>query len=391
MDNQQKLFQDPYSFYFEQRANDNLKFFTMNEDYNSEGFWGVFRYNQALDILKNIISTSKNFSVLKNENNKSIYDLHLLNRDGGDHARLRKLSLKFFSASSLSKFDHVIEDVIDARMSIVLKNPNIDLINDFARKVPIQVILKLIGIKSNNADEIASWINDILIDSLLLDANLKIKRKSAVDSFILFVSDLIKSESDYEIDSLIYHLIFSCREEKLSQDELISYLIFLMVAGHETTIDLMGNSLYTLLCNKKFSTELKKNPDLIISFIEEVLRLESPVQRTTFRVLNNNTTIAGTNLKEGEQVRIFIGSVNRDESIFPMSETFLLDRNPNPHLAFGFGPHNCIGQYLARVETKIAILKILPFISNFLLLGEPSWKFSNFSRGLESLSIKNLN
>ena len=108
-------------------------------------------------------------------------------------------------------------------------------------------------------------------------------------------------------------------------------------------------------------------------------------------MLNNNTTLAGTNLKEGEQVRIFIGSVNRDESIFPMSETFLLDRNPNPHLAFGFGPHNCIGQYLARVETKIAILKILPFISNFLLLGEPSWKFSNFSRGLESLSIKNLN
>ena len=192
-------------------------------------------------------------------------------------------------------------------------------------------------------------------------------------------------------NSLIYHLILSAKNEKLSNDELIAYIMFLILAGHETTADLIGNSLLILLKNKEILHNISKNLDFIDLFIEEVLRFESPVQRTTFRVLVNDVKISDQRLKKGDQIRIFIGSVNRDESVFDMPDKFIFNRSPNPHLAFGFGPHNCIGQYLARAEAKSAILKIAPFLLKLDIVdSEPRWKYNNFSRGLESLKVKEL-
>jgi pimeloyl-[acyl-carrier protein] synthase len=389
---ERQLFEDPYNFYAQNRATGQLKFFYLNEDYDSEGFWGIFLYNQALDIFKNVISTSKNFSVLKNENKKSIYDQHLLNRDLDDHARLRKLTLKFFTVSSIDTFYPAIEVIVDRQLTSILKSSDIDLIHSFVKGIPIFVILKLLGIQTDRSNEIVAWIDAILIDSLLLDDNSKTKRQIAVDNFILFVSDIVKSEVNYENDSLIHFLVVACRNEKLNHEELIAYLMFLILAGHETTIDLIGNSINILLQKKEIVSELLFNPTLISLFIEEVLRFESPVQRTTFRVLNDDTTISGVNLRKNDQVRIFIGSINRDESIFNDPQIFKLDRNPNPHMAFGYGPHNCIGQHLARFEARVAILKILPFLTKFnLSQDKPQWKYSNFSRGLEYLIVNNSN
>jgi len=383
-----EFLKNPYPYYTKNRLNNTLKYFELNEDYDSPGFWGIFSYKDAFDIFKNSIGTCKDFSAIKNEKNKHLYDLNLLNRDNEDHARLRKLTLNYFSTKSVAIFNAYIEAVVDRQINFIKAKSDIDLIADFAKEIPIYIILEIVGIKTSRATEIVRWINCILIDSLTLDEPLKLKRKVAVHEFGLFVKDISSSKNNFDSNSLIYSLISAAESEKLSQDELIAYLMFLIVAGHETTTDLIGNSLYTLLNNKNLIKLIIDNSAFVDSFIEEILRFESPVQRSTFRVLNEEVCISGVKLKQGDQIRVFIGSANRDEKAFKNPDIFDINRKPNMHLAFGLGPHNCMGQFLARLEAKISILKIAQYL-NYLspINDKPLWKINNFSRGLEELKV----
>lgn len=382
------FFTNPYPYYLENRLSNTLKYFELNEEYESPGFWGIFRYNEALEIFKNTISTSKDFSLIKDEQYKNIYDLHLLNRDNEAHARLRKLTLSYFATKSIIDFNGNIEKVIEKQINFIKNKSEINLIRDFADEIPVHVILKIIGIETEEISSIKKWLNSILIDSLLLDESLKLERKNALNELTLFVKDSISNKNIYHKHSLICSLIDATKNGKLNQDELIAYIMFLIVAGHQTSADLIGNSLYMLLVSKDLFFSIISNPMLVDSFIEEVLRYESPVQRTTFRVLNEDTFISGTKLKQGDQVRIFIGSVNRDGGVFTNPDVFDIYRKPNAHFAFGLGAHNCLGQFLARAEAKISILKISQLLTKFNLVNDkPQWKRSNFSRGLEEIKV----
>ena len=280
---------------------------------------------------------------------------------------------------------------MERQLNLIKGQKDIDLIANFAKEIPIYIILEMIGIKTKRVREIVGWVNYILIDSLLLNDNLILKRKAAIQEFGLFVNDISLNKKIFDPNSMIYSLIEAAEKDKLSQDELIAYLMFLILAGHETTADLIGNSLYILLANKDLLNLIVHNSASIDSFIEEVLRFESPVQRSTFRVLNENVLISGRNLKQGDQVRVFIGSVNRDERVFEAPDIFDINRKPNKHLAFGLGAHNCLGQFLARAEAKITILKIADYLRHLHLVNtKPQWKVNNFSRGLQELKVLNV-
>jgi len=388
MENNLDFLLDPYEFYRLNRLENNVKFFQLNEEFNSPGFWAIFSYAEALDIFKNVVSTSKNISLVKDDNKRIYFDNHLLNKDKDEHSNLRKLTAKFFSAKLLERYTESISEIVKCNLKHIKMQSKIDLISEYAKKIPINVIMEIIGIKVSNVEQIVRWVDCILIDSLLINEDMKLRRRHALEEFCLFIRQQVANKYEHNENSLIYSLIESSESKKISSDDLISYITFLIVAGYETTADLIGNSLYILLTNKKELDNVIHNTNSIDYFIEEVLRFESPVQRSTFRVLTQSFKIGDVILSEGDEVRIFLGSVNRDEKIFKAADVFVSHRNPNPHLAFGFGPHNCLGQFLARSEAKIAILEIAPYLNNFNIIDtKVIWKKSNFSRGLVKLDV----
>jgi cytochrome P450 len=172
----------------------------------------------------------------------------------------------------------------------------------------------------------------------------------------------------------------------ISDDELIAMVGFLIFAGHETTINLIGNGMNTLLRNQEQWQLLKNNPLLITSAVEEILRFESPEQRSSFRILKQNMTIAGHEVKAGEHIGVVIGAANRDAEVFSYPNQFDITRESNRHLAFGSGVHQCLGIHMAKLEAKIAIAAISQRMPDIRLLqDQPNWRRNSFFRGLETL------
>jgi cytochrome P450 len=176
---------------------------------------------------------------------------------------------------------------------------------------------------------------------------------------------------------------------RMTEEELLGTCILLLVAGHETTVNLFGNGLLTLLRNPDQLALLKEKPDLLPSAVEEMLRYESPVQRGTFRVVLGNVEIGGKTLGPGDQVSAVLAAANRDPDQFPGADRFDVARTPNRHLAFGLGIHFCLGSALARTEARIGFGRLLERLPNIALASDtPDWNPNTLIRGLHSLPLR---
>jgi len=163
---------------------------------------------------------------------------------------------------------------------------------------------------------------------------------------------------------------------------------FLLFAGHETTINLIGNGLWLLLSHPEQLQLLLEDSSLLPQAVEEILRYESPEQRTSFRIVLEPLEINGITMNPGDQIGVMIGSANHDEKEFENPELFDIQRKPNRHLAFGMGIHNCLGKTLARVEAQIAFAKLLEYLPALKLQETiPSWRKNSFFRGLKELKV----
>jgi cytochrome P450 len=162
----------------------------------------------------------------------------------------------------------------------------------------------------------------------------------------------------------------------------------MVLAGHETTVNLLGNGLLTLLRHPDQLERLRQNPGLTRSAVDEMLRFESPLQRGTYRITRAPYEVCGVTLEVGQQVSAVIGSANRDADEFPQPDVFDIERNPNRHLAFGKGIHKCLGERLARAEARIAFCRLIERFSDIRLLDEsPQWQDKTLFRGLKSLRV----
>ena len=383
--------ENPYPYYEKLRATDKPYFAPNLQDCKSEGMWLFSRYEDAVVIFKETSKISKEIRFHRPQGMSSVFDLNMLSRDGIDHSRLRALITKYFSFKYIDGLKENISIIAQELIDNLKNKKEIDLIRDLAEPLPLITIVDIMGVSRDDVPQIRKWSLSIGngFDSLFASEYVLEQQKIALKEFFHYIEDLLKAKKDTKDDKIICSLINAHQKNELSYDELVSMIGFLLLAGHETTINLIGNGLWLLLSHPDQLQLLKNDMNLLPLAVEEILRYESPSQRSTFRIALEPIEINGTKINKGDQFAAFIGSANRDKKEFENPEKFDITRDPNRHLAFGIGIHNCLGKTLARVEAQIAFQEVLEYLSDLKLQETiPLWRKNSFFRGLKELKVQ---
>lgn len=388
--NDPSFFHHPYPYYAKIRASGQPYWVPHSQESTSTGVWFFSRYEDAVAIFKETSKISKEIRLYRPEGVKNTFDFHLLHRDGQDHTRLRRLISDYFSLEYIDKISEIISREAENLINSLKQKKEVDLICDYAEVLPLIVIAELMGVPREDMLQIRRWGLAIgqAFDSLLITENILHQQKRALTELLEYVKKIISKQEGTSSDKLLGCLISAQNRGDITYDELISMTAFLLFAGHETTINLIGNGLWLLLSHSEQLQLLQDDMSLLPQAVEEILRYESPEQRTSFRIVLEPFDINGITMDPGDQIGVMIGSANRDEEEFKNPERFDIQRKPNRHLAFGIGIHNCLGKTLARVEAQIAFEKIVEHLSNIKLKEtEPNWRENSFFRGLEKLEV----
>lgn len=316
---------------------------------------------------------------------------NMLDLDEADHRRLRNLVQKAFTPRVVEEMRPRIERIATDLLDAIERRGNnaAELITEYAAPIPVTVIAELLGVAEEDRRKFYRWSNQIVAaDS---SAWHKIWAIPAAFAFVLFLRRLIRQRRSALRDDLLSRLI-EVQEEgnRLSADELLSMCFLLLIAGHETTVNLIGNGVLALLENPEQMQRLRDEPALIAPAVEEILRYCSPVQLATERYATAAVMVGEVTIPRGALVHVVLASANRDEKTFSCPADFQPDRQPNRHLAFGHGIHYCLGAPLARLEGQIAIRLLLERFREIHLAGDTSrlrWRRGLVLRGLESLHV----
>ncbi|WP_412739549.1 cytochrome P450 family protein [Krasilnikovia sp. MM14-A1259] len=311
---------------------------------------------------------------------------HMLASDPPVHTRLRRLVSAAFTARRIEALRPRVEEITDGLLDDMQGKETLDLIDAFAFPLPIQVICELIGVPAADRDRFRSWSTIIVTGALAGDA-----LPVATEEMVTYLRALLAERRSHRADDLISGLIdVRDREDRLTEDELTSMIFLLLIAGHETTVNLIGNGALILLDQRERWERLRADPALLPTAIEEFLRYESPVETSTFRVATEDLEIGGQRIAAGDPVLVVLLSANRDEDRFPAPDDMHLDRAQNPHLAFGHGIHYCLGAPLARLEAQVAFGKLLERFPGMRLAvpaEELTWRPGVLMRGLHDLPV----
>lgn len=314
--------------------------------------WLVSRYEDVSAMLK-----SPDISKRLSQEASSPLDLSMVCQDPPDHTRMRNLVSHVFTPRRVKELEQRIAQITCQLLDGVAARRSMDFIADFALPLPVTVISELLGVPDKDRDQLHRWSSDIMLGSDLSLAPEESGR--LIGAAIVGMSEcferMIEVRRDQPTDDVISALVGAHDGlGKISGPELIGTCMLLLIAGHETTVNLLGNGLFSLLKHPVQFDLLKQQPDLINSAIEEMLRYESPIQQGTFRVTTTPIEVGGQPIGCGEQIVALIGAANRDPEQFENPEDFDIKRTSNKHLGFGLGIHFCLGAALARAEAKVA-------------------------------------
>jgi pimeloyl-[acyl-carrier protein] synthase len=314
-------------------------------------------------------------------------DKFMLHRDGPDHLRLRRLVAGYFTTRAVDGLREQVTTVVQNLLAPLQRQTEFDFVAGLAEPLPLRVIAALVGIPEEDIPRIRQWslaLGDGF-DSLLSHPEVRQRQKQAVAEFLAYVETRVEASKARPDQSLLGFLVQACGES-LDHEELAGMLVFLLFAGNETTISLLGNTMWLLLSHPEQWAQLRQHPGLIPGAVEEALRCESPQQRTSFRLAQDAVVINGHRLEAGQQFGAIIGSANRDPLVFERADAFDISRSPNRHLAFGTGVHNCLGKTLARMEAHVALEVLLQSMPDLVLQeARPHWRRNSFFRGQEKL------
>ncbi len=275
---------------------------------------------------------------------------HMLNLDPPDHTRLRTLVHKAFTPRMVENLRPRIHSIADELLEEMGAHGSGDLIEQYAFPLPVTVIAEMLGIPPADRDQFRRWTK------LLLFGGDPGEDFDALMEFGGYMNNMIHERRENPKEDIISALVQAEEDgDKLDHMELLSMLFLLLVAGHETTVNLIGNGTLALLQHPDQLTKLRQNPELIKSAVEEILRYNGPVDITTTRWTFEDVEIDGTVIPKGEAVWASLLAANRDPAHFEHADTFDITRDPNKHIAFGNGIHYCVGAPLARLEGTIAI------------------------------------
>jgi cytochrome P450 len=314
---------------------------------------------------------------------------HMLNKDGEDHRRLRRLVTKAFTPRMVEQLRPRIEEIADELIDTVESRGEMDLVDDFAFPLPITVIAELLGIPVADRDRFRRWTNAIITPALTPEEMAQFG--AVVDEFVTYLRELFERRRSTPGDDLISALL-QVEEggDTLSEEELFSMVVLLIIAGHETTVSLIGNAVLALLQHPEQRDVLESDPIRMSHAIEELLRFDGPVERTLNRWAAVDVELGGQTIRRGEGVIVILGSADRDASRFPDPDTLDFAREDVKHLAFGRGSHYCLGAPLARLEAEIALttlLRRLPGLRLGMSVEELCWRPTPLFRSLASLQV----
>jgi len=314
---------------------------------------------------------------------------HMLNADPPDHTRLRRLVSKAFTARRVESLRPRIHEITDTLLGSMAGLAEVDLIDAFAFPLPITVICELLGVPLSDQSGIRK-----LFTKMLTSGSTPEGRQRAFEAgheIAEYAMELIAAKRAEPADDMLSDLIAARDgEQKLDENELISMTFLLVIAGHETTVNLIGNGMAALLTHPDQLAALRADLSLVPSAVEEFLRYDGPVEHATFRYTTQPVDIGGVTIPEGEMVLVVLASADRDPARFPCPGKLDVRRGDAGHLAFGHGIHFCLGAPLARMEGQIAFTSLLTRFPDLRLAVPASqlhWKPGMIVRGLHELPV----
>ena len=317
-------------------------------------------------------------------------DTLLLFLDPPDHTRIRQLVSKAFTPRTVEQLRPKIDELVSGLLDDAVAKGEMDLIPDLAYPLPVVVICELLGVPAADHERFQGWSKTLaaMIDPIA-DPSLLAGAEQAVMAFDDFFRELLEVRRANPGEDLLTALLHAEEEgERLSEDELLSLAILLLVAGHETTMNLIGNGMLALFRNPEQLQALRDDPTRIRNGVEEFLRFDPPVQFTA-RTATADVTVGGRLLHKGDATIVLIGAANRDPAQFAEPDRLDLSRpEANRHLAFSGGIHYCLGAALARVEAQSAIGQLVGRFPALAQADEERRRPNINLRGLESLPLQ---
>ena len=344
--------------------------------------WALTRYEDVDMVLRD----HKRFS--KDDGSDMEYR-SMLHHDPPDHTRLRSLVSKAFTPRAVAELHPGIQRIVDELLADLEGKDRFDLIEGFAFPLPVTVIAEMLGVPARDMDRFKDWSNDIAltIEPSLSDEQVRRIQQSS-EELIEYFEGIIEQRRCQPQDDMITALLNAEEEgDRLTHEELLATLMLLLVAGNETTRNLIGNGMLALLKNPDQLRRLRDNPDMLDTAINELLRYDSPVQLDG-RIVHDDVDIDGRRIRAGQRVLCAIGAANRDPSVFTNPNALDIGRREKSHIAFGRGIHHCLGAPLAILEGRVAFSALLERFPSMNLVSEPRFREQVVLRGVEELWVE---
>ncbi|MGA6973294.1 MAG: cytochrome P450 [Candidatus Binatus sp.] len=363
------------------------------------GFWISTRYADCVDVLRDKRFLAFDLRALDafppDDGLKSMREAlqhAIVFRNPPDHTRLRRLMTTFFSPGVVDGLQPRIQHIADYLLDAVEARGSMDLIKDVAFPFPIDVLAEVMGADDADKPMFRDWMRTlgVPLDPVISANDPGVEVRQAIADVRRYFSDLAADRRKHPREDLISIMVAAeGRGDLQTEEELVFSAMFTLLAGHETTMNMIGNGMLALFRNPDSLARLRADPSpsAIESALDEFLRFDSPVQ-VTFRTASEDIELSGRTIPRGEHVVVFLGAANRDPLRFTDPDKLDITRQDNHHLSFAGGPHRCIGEVLAKVEGRIAFETILRRMPKLALADpNPKWRPAMSLRGLESLPL----
>ncbi len=318
----------------------------------------------------------------------SEFQPQMINCDGEEHRRMRKVYEPAFRAQAMSRMAPLIEEQAARLLAAMPDDGEVDFIEAFAAPLPLRVLCELFDIPESLDETISRWSASLIrIGDILMTPDQKLEAQAALAEFKDFLREQIRARANRHEDNLMGLALHAYKDGTLDEEETLTNLVSMLVAGHETTVTLIGNGLLLLLRNPAELARLRTEPALTRTAVEEFLRME-PGGNMILRVAREDFEVEGMTIPRGAPVIGLIGAINRDPARFERADELDVARPANAQFTFGGGAHVCIGAPLARLEAQIAFSRLLEKYAQIDLAGTPEWRLDRMNaRGLGHLPI----
>lgn len=314
----------------------------------------------------------------------------LLNLEPPDHTRIRSLVSKVFTPTSVAALRPRIEAIADATLGPLIERGEFDLISDYAQPYSVAVICEMLGVPASDGASLLAWSHAIVkMYELTTTDDQRVAANTAADEFIQYIEQLVADKRVTPDDKLVSRLV-AVEEagERLTRDEIVCTAIVLLNAGHEATVNTLGNGMRAFMLHRDQWRRVCSGEVRPQTAVEEMLRWDSPLQLFERWVLDDGVEIAGQRLRVGDEIAMLFGAANRDPEHFERPDEFDAGRGDATHVTFGGGIHFCVGAPLARLEIEISLAALVRRAPTIDLVSAPSYQPTFVIRGLRALDLR---